>query len=70
MPRLNMGDAPIRKFSLMHNPRQKERLENLYDFEFGENEETFEKHREESERLENREVESWKSVWNTIIHSS
>ena len=56
MDNLDKGD-PKRFLSLLHNLEQRERLENLYDVEFGEDDGTFERSKEERERLAKRERE-------------
>ena len=57
MDQLDRGD-PRRFVSLLHDPKQQERLEKLYGVEFGEmDEEAFKKEEAERERLAKREME-------------
>ncbi len=56
MARLEMGIDPMRQIKLMHDPKQQDRLKNLYGVEFV-SEEQMNKNIAESERLEKREME-------------
>ena len=57
MDELDFGN-PGRRFLLSQDPKQRERLENLYDVNFGEEDDgAFERHKAEVERLHEREME-------------
>ena len=57
MDELDFGN-PGRRFLLSQDPKQRERLENLYDVNFGEEDDgVFERHKAEVERLHEREME-------------
>ncbi len=57
MDELDFGN-PGRRFLLTQDPKQRERLERLYDVNFGEEDDgAFERHKAEMERLREREME-------------
>ena len=57
MEELDMGNPGL-SFVLSQGPKQRERLERLYDVDFGEEDDgSFEEHKAEIERLWNREMD-------------
>ena len=72
MDQLDRGSDPMRVINIVSDPEQRARLKKLYGIEFSSNREAYEKQREESKRLENREnelLEEWaKREKNSLVN--
>lgn len=72
MDQLDRRSDPMRVINIVSDPEQRARLKKLYGIEFSSNREAYEKQREESNRLENREnelLEEWaKREKNSLVN--